>query len=190
MGLRIGQDTADLFGMRGRSLIRERAGTPSLPGQASDSEDEPTAAALFNREKPEPPQIGFGEGTVSIPGLAVRAIDKNFNGTRRIVPTLEEAQNQVRERLAEQRGLFADDDEGGAGNREVEFVVDRGAALAATRTRQYINSLEEAAELAAARFNGEDAAEDDESGATIRVGDEVIAIRQNQGLLPRIDVRI
>lgn len=53
-------------------------------------------------------QAGFGEGTVSVPGATIRTLWKGLDGARRVIPTLEELQQERRTRLAEQRDTQAE----------------------------------------------------------------------------------
>lgn len=58
---------------------------------------------MLNRQPPDFARAGFGEGTVSMPGVAIRTIGRGMESARRIVPTVEELRAEVRERLARQR---------------------------------------------------------------------------------------
>lgn len=201
MGLRVGQLTASLTPPTAR---RDAAG-PQVSFVRGASEPAPqvgfglvgaedTNSPFFARERPEPPRVGFGEGTVSVPGSAVRAIDRNFASARQVVPSLEETRERLRTRLDEQRELLtrpAPERNAVSEDRpSIGIELNQGQALARARARQLINSLDETAAAAGQRFSTQGAPQDPGLGeATIRIGSETVALNRPQGA-PIFDISI
>ncbi len=201
MGLRIGQLAASLTPPTVRrsaggpqvSLVREPSGpAPQMGSGRVGAED--TNSPFFASERPEPPQVGFGRGTVSVPGLAVRAIDRNFTSARQIVPSLEETRESMRARLDEQRELLTQPSPETAAFRadrpSIGVELNQGQALARTRARQLINSLDATAAAASQRFSTQGAPQEPGLGeATVRIGSETVALNRPQDA-PVFDVSI
>ena len=221
MGLRIGQLTASLTPPTVRrgaggpqvSLVRETSNpAPQVGFGRVEAED--TGSPFFARERPEPPQVGFGEGTVSVPGSAVQAIDRNFTSARRVVPSLEETREQLRTRLDEQRELFTrpapettalrafstperafrgkenEDVFLGENRPSIGVELNQGQALARTRSRQLINSLDATAAAVGQRFSTQGAPQEPGLGeATVRIGSETVALNRPEGA-PIFDISI
>jgi hypothetical protein len=188
MGLRIGQNVEAPFITRASPRVQT-----SLARSAPAAERRTAAATFFPQVEPEPLRAGFGDGTVSIPGLTVRAIDTNLAGARRIVPTLEESREELRGRLAEQRALLEREPREPAEVRPTppepeRLDIRREQALAVARTRQFLNSLNEAAAAAAER-TGTAAPEPTPTGPTVRIGEENFDLQRVPGE-PRLDVLI
>ncbi|MFO7976311.1 MAG: hypothetical protein R6V12_16950 [Candidatus Hydrogenedentota bacterium] len=94
MGLRIGTIANTLSAEQ----ITVHADTPAR------SRDE-TAQKLRTESRGKEVEItaGFGENTISIPGLAARTIGSNMSNARKMVPTLEELRQEQQERVEERR---------------------------------------------------------------------------------------
>ena len=103
MGLQIGESVA--------SLAALRQITPPPQGQeaanrtlASDPQQQNGANGRSNRrDQVDFLQAGFGANTVSVPGLALRTVDRNLASAREAVPTVEELRETLRERQQEVR---------------------------------------------------------------------------------------
>ena len=103
MGLQIGESVA--------SLAAFRQITPPPQGQeavnrtiAPDPQQQSGANGRSNRrDQVDTLQAGFGANTVSVPGLALRTVDRNLASAREAVPTVEELRESLRERQQEVR---------------------------------------------------------------------------------------
>lgn len=191
MGLQIGDSLASLAAAihapdlkRPQGAQRERN---ELGGLGFSARDDSSRVDFFNREKLEPPRAGFGEGTVSVPGAAVRVVRRNLWEGRRLVPTLEDLRDNARERVVEARERAAPEE------KEVQ-AADLGRerlvaeTLARARARRFLNELNEAAGNALARVRGEEPPQPQR--ADIRVGDETFAYSSYPTSAPRLDVRV
>lgn len=74
----IGQTAADMWPIRASGDAS--AGLMLTPLGATDS----NSAGLLKRAPEETIQAGFGRGTVSVPGVVKRTIDKNIQGAKRL----------------------------------------------------------------------------------------------------------
>ena len=193
MGLRIGSIAGELV-RRPASTDAVPFGPPPEPPADSirigRNLSEPENVFVIGRDdESEIPRAGFGTGSVSLPTASLRALDSNLAGARQIVPSIEELRAQARERIQDQQDLFARDEQGVAAARErpalATFDYAESQALAAARSRRFINSLNEAAAEADRRF-GNGAAEEP-SGPSIRINEETIPLRRTENT-PRVDV--
>ena len=80
-------------------------GTLTQPSRAAGSKAlaDNMEVLSSNRDSVETLRTGFGEGSVSVPTVAIRTLGKGIEGARQVVPTLEELQAEHRAHLAEQR---------------------------------------------------------------------------------------
>src|SRR5262245_38319863 len=104
MGLNIGQIPAALAGLRsspefGRVRFREDA-DPSIARRAEA--DEAPALGLGRREETLP-RAGFGEGTLSPQGAALRTINRTVEESRRALPSLNDIRSRFQANAAEAR---------------------------------------------------------------------------------------
>lgn len=114
-----------------------RATRSGREGRAS-AQDEKTAVSLFRNEDPPPPKVGFGEDSVKVPGLAVTTIRRNLREAKKLVPTVEESQVRVRQRVqkdAERVQVEVEDEVAPA------FDLGAGRSRAIAETRQFVNAL-------------------------------------------------
>lgn len=90
MGVAIGQTPAALSRLDAATVRRRaRAGEERLSGQAGSGQ----------REEPEV-RAGFGAGTLSAQGAALKTVSTNLRRARELVPTVEELQAKAREAAA------------------------------------------------------------------------------------------
>lgn len=144
---------------------------PSLGVSAGDEEEN---AALLGRERPEPPRVGFGDGTTSLPGEAVRTLRGGLRSAERLVPDVEESREELRARLSEQREQRARELEE---RRRRRFEAVRRIPEPTTQARNYLNSLNRTAAASQARLEGEEPAPE-ESPARIQVNQETFELRR------------
>ena len=167
MGLTIGQAPA-LLGAQGVSSVRPTsffdAGARDRTRSSSQTESS-NALSLLGQRESESPRVGLGPGTLSGPGAALNALQRTVRQVRETQPTIQEInigfqQNaaverafQREQREQEFRSEVSEIDRGILGSREasgnrVEFRIPEPAAQA----RNFINSLNDAAGAAQARF--------------------------------------
>ncbi|MCP4640555.1 MAG: hypothetical protein GY851_08985 [bacterium] len=197
MGLQIGQVGSGLSRYSVGEDTATRFRPPDPPELAGSRDTSRAADVFFSRDETAVLTAGFGDGTVSVPTIAVRALDKNLTGAKRLVPSIEETREKLRERLGDQRDLFSRETSDLFAREAPDpnpFVRDigplnlgEGQALARTRAREYINSLGEAATQAQARFGQEPEPRLDVP--RIRVGDQAFPL-ERQETTPSFDVRV
>ena len=98
-------------------------------------------------------RAGFGEGTVSVPGATIRTLGKGLDGARRVIPTLEELQQERRTRLAEQRDAQAETTKPRE-TRPPNAQFFRASQKAAFQAQGLVNKLDQAAKTSQARNSG------------------------------------
>jgi len=74
----------------------------SLTPLGADTSGDVGAVGLLKRTSEEPVHAGFGEGTVSVPGAAVRTINKNMQGVKRVTAWQAAQARKAARRQAEQ----------------------------------------------------------------------------------------
>jgi len=149
-----------------RPVQRTAAGKPpDLLGQRQ--EDESVDPFTRYRARPEPERVGFGRGSVSVPTVTVRTIDRNVESARQAVPTIEETRQRIRERLDEVQQQLTSEAET---PERPKFDVTVGAPQAAAQARSFINDVNQAAAAAFARAEGQPAPETSPR-VDIRIGD-------------------
>ena len=152
MGLRIGEIPGTLLAgrieIRSDSAMRARDNAAPAPGSARPRPDERIRA-------------GFGENTVSIPGLAARTLGRNLTEARKLVPTVAELQQEQQMRAEERRSEALENLEARRESlqenvQEPVIRVDfqRAESQARAQARQFINSVNEAAGQARTRVEG------------------------------------
>ncbi len=140
-------------------------------------------AVMGSSRKVEQLKLGFGEGTVSTGVAAMRAIDTNMYEARQLVPTVEELQEQARERAQEVQAQFEDDT---PATETYTYDFQGMRTKAGDQARNYINSLNDAAATVQARLNGESLPS--AQTLNIRIGDNSFNLGVEPGV-PRFDVR-
>lgn len=193
MGLDIGSISrgSDLYVRPASTRERSTQRTPTFP--ASDSRD---TVQFFQRGEEEPiPRVGFGAGTVSTGQAAVRALNRNFESARRIVPTPEEQQEAVRERVEQDRERVFAENTRDIAPPDALGERQRAEAQAVNRSRDLVNDLNRASEIAQARLSG-NAPPERPAPTSIRIGNESIAFRREASFqrqsneTPRFDISV
>lgn len=196
MGLSIGQVPAALAGLRsspefGRVRFREET-DPSFSRRA-ESDDSP-ALGLGRREETLP-RAGFGEGTLSPQGAALRTINRTVEESRRALPSLDDIRLRFQanaaeaRRAAQEESLATRDDVRTRTAEERPQVqrVERRIPEPAAQARRFINDVNEAAAQAVERTGGEPVQRLEGASIQIRGARTPIAARDER---PRIDVRV
>lgn len=83
------------------TAAQPRVAPPNRPRQprAGFDQAEDASGSPFNDAKPAPVKVGFGSDSVKIPNLAANTIKRNVRQAEQLVPTLEESEARVRERV-------------------------------------------------------------------------------------------
>jgi hypothetical protein len=126
-------------------------GTVTQPSRAAASKAVADKVEVLssNRDPVETLSAGFGEGSVSVPTVAIRTLGRGIEGARQVVPTLEELQGEYRARLAAQREAQAETLQK-RDTSSVDVQLSRSAQQAAdqTQTQGFMNGLNETAKAA------------------------------------------
>lgn len=179
MGLQVGQTTVRNLDPR-TSLLPPRETIPGAPDNSAQQvgfrpRSELSSANPFQPEEIPANEVGFGRGSISVPTAAVRTIDRNLEAAERVVPTLEETREQIRERIDEVQAQLE-----GLRGEPVElrgFDVTVGRTEAVGQARSFVNGVNQAAQTALARTQGE---EPPPQGPRldVRVGDATLPLLQ------------
>jgi len=101
MGLRIGDTVAAAAALRQPPPPpRQDAVRPDV---AEGRQDQTPPRNRNRGEQEDTLQVGFGENTVSVPGVALSTVGRNLANARDAVPSVEELQDELRARQAEAR---------------------------------------------------------------------------------------
>lgn len=155
MGLNIGQVPASLEGPRLRGdffavRTRERdAGLGLRPLGATESGG--GRGPFFQTEPSRATRLGFGAGTVSLPGAALETISRGVRNARQMIPTVQELQQEHRERLSELR-----EDAARRTRERHERRIEVRLPEPSSQARNFINQLNETASIAEARLRGQE----------------------------------
>lgn len=125
-------------------------------------------------------RAGFGDGSISVPGSAVRTLNGGLAAGRRVVPTLEEIQQQRRANQAEQseqRRTVNEKRAPQAAERQASPTHFEVRSAAAARSRDFVRNLNTTAATTDARLRGEDP-EPQNAPATVQVGRESFTLRR------------
>lgn len=136
---------------------RRRAQPPPRPRQENRN-----TTLFFEQEEAVVERAGFGEGSVTVPGQTLRALGGGLQSARELVPSAEELREEVRERFAEQR----EEDLRQLEAHQAQQINAR--TFAAERAQNFVNQVNEAANVAQARLQGEEL-EPARNPATIQV---------------------
>jgi hypothetical protein len=71
-------------------------------GRPRNAGDAQSVRVRFRRDDPAEVRAGFGDGTLSPSGAALRTVNSNLAVARRLVPSVEELREAARQRAAEQ----------------------------------------------------------------------------------------
>lgn len=114
--------------------------------------------------------VGFGSQTISVPAAAALTVRRGVDEARQLVPTLEESQATLRERLIEQREAFGEELEEFE-PQQLTLDLRDGQVNAASQARQLVNGINAAATQAASRLSGaEETPPPDNGGPSINIG--------------------
>lgn len=102
MGLQIGESVAALAAFRQVTPPPQTQEAASR-AVASNAQQNDANSGTNRREQDEVLRAGFGANTVSVPGLALRTVDRNLASAREAVPSVEELRESLRERQQEVR---------------------------------------------------------------------------------------
>ena len=116
-----------------------------------------------------PDRVGFGEGTVSVPGVAIRAIDRNLKQSGEIVRTLQEVRKSLREHSADQ----ANQQQLG----QIQIDLHNASAQTGARTHPILNDLNTAPGVSLTPTHSEPPP-GTANGLDIRVGDQTINLKK------------
>ncbi len=182
MGLQVNQTSVqNLYALNATSVSRTNSqqGTGDNSAQIGSEQSTPEASGRpFQRNEKPPDRVGFGKGSVSVPTAAVRTIDRNLEAAARVVPSLEETRQRIRERLAKVQDELDTTRTEPAPPQRLDISV--GRIDAADNARTLLNNLNDTIGTTAARLQGETPPQ---SGPRIdiRVGDQTLPLlRQTQ----------
>ncbi|MCX5769954.1 MAG: hypothetical protein NTZ09_06740 [Candidatus Hydrogenedentes bacterium] len=113
--------------------------------------------AMLNPRTPDFATAGFGKDSVSVPGAAIRTIQRGVEGAREVVPTVEELRAELRARLSRDREA-----------RDAE-AEQRRQAEQAQKTEEAPAPFKTAATAINLSFGGEDA----KGGASVQINGQV-----------------
>ena len=205
MGLSIGQIPAAVAGLRGSPdfgrvrLRAEAVPSPRVADTADNSNGLP-ALGFGGRDEPSFPRAGFGDGTLSPQGAALRTIRRTVEEARKALPSLDDIRARFLATAAEERraareagfGSGRAQDSNVRGNEDVTVRrVERRIPEAAAQARKFISDVSSAAAQAIERTGG-DAAPARDGSPTIQIGGEKVSFadRGDRNDRPRIDVRV
>ena len=116
-------------GLNGAATSTLAARAPSVRRSDSRSRDQENDRAQLNREAPSQ-RVGFGEGTISVLGVAATTVDRNLESAREIVPTLDELSTEARARAETVRAEAANAEQARAESTSPESRRNESAARA------------------------------------------------------------
>ncbi len=136
--------------------------------QSTAPQDESLPKIGFAPKTPPPERVGFGEGTITVPGAAAKTIGQNMKQAGQIVHTLQEVRAHLREEAAAQEQQPV---------AQIQIDIQKASAQASYRSRQLVSSLNTAAGTALARVQGE---APPSTGVTldIRIGDQTVSFQR------------
>ncbi len=203
MGLSIGQIPAAVAGLRaspefGRVRLRDEA-APSPRAADKANADEPRELG-FGRRDDSTPRAGFGDGTLSPQGAALRTIRRTVEEARKALPSLDDIRARFQAAAAEDRRAArgagfgsgrAEDANARSGEDFSVRRVERRIPEAAAQARKFISDVSNAVAQANDRVGGETPRARD-ANPTIQIGGERVSFAGvgDRGNRPRIDLRV
>jgi hypothetical protein len=172
-----------------RETIRDTQTRDRLTQQARVARRDSAEPAFFREDADAPVRAGFGQGSVSIPGSAVRTLRRGLDAGRQLVPTLEEAREEARQD-ALQRNELQDRPENISPVRPslgVESFTARNNA--ANDARLFVNNLNTAADTTATRLRGEEPKPAVQS-ATVTIGSQSFQLDRNASEGTILNIRV
>jgi hypothetical protein len=144
-----------------RTTSTGRARQPKVGFRGPDEEGN----TAFPKSRPEPIKIGFGKDSVKIPNIMVATIKRNVRQARELIPTIEESEARVRDRVEEDARRLSER------NRQAPKSLDLSASKqsAENNARSFISSLNTAA--GEARFRTGTGEQPPTNRLDIRIGD-------------------
>lgn len=154
MGMRIGNGTEFIRAPSGTDMLGASR-LAQVKSQDPLKPDPAKAADVFRQEKPQPPKLGLGKGTVSEMTAAARSLGKNLKAARNLVPTLAEQREELREKVRGQREIIgketaelqarkrAKERAGQPGN--VALDIAKSQAAASQRAREIVTNINNSA---------------------------------------------
>jgi hypothetical protein len=197
MGLSIGQIPAAVAGLRaspdfGRVRLREEFSFSRATPPQQSAETNSRASDDANRAA-DVPRAGFGTGTVSPPGAALRTIRRTVEETRKAVPSLDDIRARFQANAEEARRASRESGATDSATRTNEDItlrqVERRIPEAAAQARKFISGITSAASQATDRINGDTPKRDD--SPTIQIRGERVSFggESESRTRPRIDLR-
>jgi len=134
---------------------------PEIPVRSREESAPELRAGAEGQE--EQITAGFGENTISIPGLAARTIGRNMTDARKMVPTFEEMR-QAQEAQAEERRAQAREElearwlnfEENRQEPVVRIDFQRAESQARAQAREFIQSSNQTAQETRARIESQE----------------------------------
>ncbi|HUW59591.1 MAG TPA: hypothetical protein VMZ06_01190 [Candidatus Bathyarchaeia archaeon] len=126
-------------------------------GRALGDMTRPEPPPMLNRRPPDFAKAGFGEGSVSVPGAAIRTIRRGVESAREVVPTVEDLRRDLRARLSRDREA-----------RKAE-AEQRHQAERAQRAEEAPDPVKTAAAAINVSFGGSDA----KGGASLQINGQI-----------------
>ena len=126
------------------------------------------------KETKEPPRVGFGANSVTLPSVAVNTLRENLSQAGELVPSVAESEARVRERIEEEQRRFAE-------RKKIELDLPKldlrsGEEQAISRTREFVGNLNDTARAARTRASGEETPQSNR--IDIRIGDTTIPLEK------------
>lgn len=116
---------------------------------ARGRDENATNAGQMSRGREEELRVGFGENSISIPGLVARTLGRNLSDARNMVPTVGELMEAQQARAEERRVEARDDLEArreelqeGARDPAIRIDFQRAEAQARAQARQFGSTVE------------------------------------------------
>ena len=168
------QYASSLVATQSQTSAANRAQRRKLGFQVAEEDNGPK----LTKSQPEPVKIGFGSDSVKIPSLAVATIKQNVRQAEVLIPTLEESQARVHERVQEDQRRLTEQ------KQEPPQTLDFRAAQssAANSARAYLSSINAAA--GEARFRTGVGDEAQTNRLDVRIGDTVIPLEKTESRPP------
>ncbi|MBI5095764.1 MAG: hypothetical protein HZB26_25445 [Candidatus Hydrogenedentes bacterium] len=150
-------------------------------------------ALLGQRDQADFAEVGFGQGTISSVGAALRALDRTVEASRTMFDSLEEVRKRFRE---EAKNTSPGASESQSANQATlaatPIQLGRHQANAARQVRNFINALDQTAGVAQARVSGEtppatQGGENQPAQATFRVNGQTFSATLAPNA-PRLDL--
>ena len=168
------QYASSLVATQSQTSAANRVQRRKIGFQAPEDDKGPT----LTKSRPEPVKIGFGSDSVKIPSLTVATIKQNVRQAEVLIPTLEESQTRVHERIQKDERRLTERKQEPPQTLDLRSVQ----SSAANSARAYLSSINAAA--GEARFRTGVGKETQTAGLDIRIGDTVIPLEKTESRPP------